>query len=109
MPNGTPFTAESLKFLRGLKRNNDRIWFDERKPVYERSLKMPMLAVIDEINHALLDFAPEYVRTPQKTMMRIYRGHPLQQGQAALQKIMWLRGGRGPDSRRLRVGAFTLR
>ncbi len=73
MPNGTPFTAESLKFLRGLKRNNDRIWFDERKPVYERSLKMPMLAVIDEINHALLDFAPEYVRTPQKTMMRIYR------------------------------------
>lgn len=73
MPSGTPFTAESLKFLRGLKRNNDRIWFDQRKPVYERSVKAPMLAVIDEINHALLDFAPEYVRTPQKTMMRIYR------------------------------------
>jgi uncharacterized protein (TIGR02453 family) len=73
MPNGTPFTAESLKFLRALKRNNDRAWFDPRKPIYERALKAPMLAVIDEINHALLDFAPEYVRPPQKTMMRIYR------------------------------------
>ena len=73
MPNETPFTAESLKFLRGLKRNNDRVWFDERKPVYERALKAPMLAVIEEINHAMLEFAPEYVRTPQKTMMRIYR------------------------------------
>jgi len=73
MPSGTPFTAESLKFLRGLKRHNDRAWFDPRKPIYERSLKAPMLALIDEINHALIEFAPEYVRPPQKTMMRIYR------------------------------------
>ena len=74
-PEKTPpaFTLESLKFLRSLKRNNDRAWFDPRKPIYERALKAPMLAVIDEINHALLDFAPEYVRPPQKAMMRIYR------------------------------------
>ena len=32
-----------------------------------------MLALIDEVNRALLGFAPEYVRPPQKTMMRIYR------------------------------------
>jgi len=67
------FTAESLKFLRGLKRNNDRDWFEPRKPLYERALKAPMLALIDEINHAMLDFAPEFVRPPRKTMMRIYR------------------------------------
>jgi len=73
MPSGTPFTPESLKFLRGLKRNNDRAWFDPRKPIYERALKDPMLALIDEVNHAMIAFAPEYVRPPQKTMMRIYR------------------------------------
>jgi len=67
------FTPESLKFLRGLKRHNDRAWFDPRKPVYERALKAPMLALIGQINDALIDFAPEYVRPPQKTMMRIYR------------------------------------
>ncbi len=67
------FTAESLKFLRGLKRNNDRVWFDARKPVYERELKAPMLALIEQINHALADFAPQYIRPPQKAMLRIYR------------------------------------
>jgi uncharacterized protein (TIGR02453 family) len=73
MPSGPLFTAESLKFLRGLKRNNDRNWFDPRKPVYERALKAPMLALIGEVNDALTDFAPEYIRPPQKAMMRIYR------------------------------------
>jgi uncharacterized protein (TIGR02453 family) len=73
MPSGPAFTAESLKFLRGLKRHNDRAWFDPRKPIYERALKAPMLALIAEINDALVGFAPEYVRPPQKAMMRIYR------------------------------------
>jgi uncharacterized protein (TIGR02453 family) len=67
------FTPESLKFLRALKRNNDRAWFDQRKPIYERALKAPMLALIEEINHALVDFSPAHVRPPNKAMMRIYR------------------------------------
>jgi uncharacterized protein (TIGR02453 family) len=71
-PDGLAWAAP-LKFLRGLKRNNDRAWFDQRKPIYERAIKAPMLALIGEINHALLDFAPEYARPPQKAMMRIYR------------------------------------
>jgi uncharacterized protein (TIGR02453 family) len=69
----THFTPEALKFLRGLARHNDRTWFDPRKPVYEREVKQPMLALIEEINHALADFAPEHVRPPHKAMMRIYR------------------------------------
>ncbi|WP_213805188.1 DUF2461 domain-containing protein [Granulicella sp. dw_53] len=67
------FSDKSLKFLRGLKRNNDREWFEPRKPIYEAELKAPMLSVIDAINQAMLDFAPENVHPPQKCMMRIYR------------------------------------
>jgi uncharacterized protein (TIGR02453 family) len=67
------FTSESIKFLRSLKRNNDRNWFDARKPIYERELKAPMLALIEEINHAFAGFAPHHVRPSQKIMMRIYR------------------------------------
>ena len=43
------FTEAAYKFLRGLKRNNDREWFNARKPIYEQELKAPMLAVIAEI------------------------------------------------------------
>jgi uncharacterized protein (TIGR02453 family) len=69
----THFTPEALKFLRGLARNNDREWFDPRKPIYERELKTPMLALIAEINQTLAKVSPEHVRDPAKCMMRIYR------------------------------------
>ena len=80
----THFTPEALKFLRGLARNNDRTWFDPRKPIYEREVKAPMLALIGEINDAFVSFAPDHIREPRKAMMRIYRdtrfdasrGHP---------------------------------
>jgi uncharacterized protein (TIGR02453 family) len=67
------FTPEALKFLRGLARHNDRTWFDPRKPIFERELKAPMLALIEDINHALADFAPEHIRPPHKALFRIYR------------------------------------
>jgi uncharacterized protein (TIGR02453 family) len=67
------FREEALKFLRGLRRNNRREWFDARKDVYERELKQPMLALIEAVNAALAEFAPDHVRPAQKSMFRIYR------------------------------------
>lgn len=67
------FNEAAIKFLKGLKKNNEREWFDARKGIYETELKAPMLALIEEINGELADFAPEFVRPPQKIMMRIYR------------------------------------
>jgi len=69
----THFSEAAVKFLRGIARHNDREWFEPRKPIYEAELKAPMLALIGEINEALHDFAPEYVRPPQKSLMRVYR------------------------------------
>ena len=67
------FTPAGLRFLRGLARNNHRDWFNERKPVYEAELKRPMLAVIEAVTGAMMDFAPGHVRAPESIMMRIYR------------------------------------
>jgi uncharacterized protein (TIGR02453 family) len=69
----THFTPEAMRFLRGLARNNDREWFEARREVYERAAKAPMLALIEEINHAMEEFAPQHLRPPHKIMMRIYR------------------------------------
>ena len=67
------FREAGLKFLRSLKRNNRREWFDARKPEFDRELKQPMLALIEIVNRAMESFAPAHVRPPQKCMMRIYR------------------------------------
>lgn len=69
----THFSNEAIKFLRGLKRNNDRLWFEARRGVFEKELKEPMLKLIGEVNDAMVEFAPMHVRPPQKIMMRIYR------------------------------------
>jgi uncharacterized protein (TIGR02453 family) len=41
--------------------------------VYEAEIKRPMLAVIDAVTGAMMDFAPGHVRAPESIMMRIYR------------------------------------
>jgi uncharacterized protein (TIGR02453 family) len=64
---------EGLKFLRGLERNNDREWFNERKAVYEAELKEPMLAIIRKITDTMAEFAPNHVRPAEKSLFRIYR------------------------------------
>jgi uncharacterized protein (TIGR02453 family) len=67
------FRPEGLKFLRGLERNNDREWFNERKTVYEAELKEPMLAIVRKITDAMTEFAPNHVRPAEKSLFRIYR------------------------------------
>lgn len=70
---GAYFTPETLRFLRGLIKNNDRAWFEDRRPVYERALKSPLHALIGDVNSLLADIAPEHVRPPNKIARRIYR------------------------------------
>src|SRR5579863_2309797 len=67
------FQPEALKFLRGLEKHNDRVWFNERKAVYEAELKEPMLAIIRKVTDAMMDFAPNHVRPAEKSLFRIYR------------------------------------
>lgn len=67
------FSQDGLRFLRGLARNNRRDWFNDRKSVYETELKRPMLAVIEAVTGAMMDFAPAHVRAPESIMLRIYR------------------------------------
>ena len=67
------FTLETLTFLRGLARHNDREWFEARRDVYESALRQPMLAIVEQVNGEMRKFAPLHVKAPEKTVLRIYR------------------------------------
>jgi uncharacterized protein (TIGR02453 family) len=67
------FTEKALKFLRDLKRNNRREWFEARRDIFEQELKQPMLALIEKVTQGMMDYAPGHVRPAQKSMLRIYR------------------------------------
>jgi uncharacterized protein (TIGR02453 family) len=67
------FTAETLSFLRRLKKNNNREWFRARQAEYERHVRGPMLAVIERLARDFARFAPELDASPRRSLYRIYR------------------------------------
>jgi len=74
VPAGFPgFSDEMVKFLRGLKRNNRREWFQPRKHLFDQHVKEPMLQLVEGLNAELAKFAPDYVTDPKKAVFRIYR------------------------------------
>jgi len=66
------FTPKTLTFLRGLKRNNRRDWFEAHRAEYESLVKAPMLELIEQMDVRLARFAPEIVGE-RRSMFRIYR------------------------------------
>jgi uncharacterized protein (TIGR02453 family) len=73
MPAPLCFTPEALRFLRGLRRNNRREWFEERRDVYERAVKQPMVALVERVTAGMADYAPAHVRPASKCIFRIHR------------------------------------
>lgn len=73
MTNKLGFSENALRFLRGLKRNNRREWFEERRSAYEQELKAPMLALIERLTEGMTEYAPGHVRPASKCLFRIYR------------------------------------
>src|SRR5207248_2154600 len=60
MPAPAPrFSADTLTFLKGLKRNNRREWFNARKDVYEAHVREPMTTVVERLADDFRSFAPE--------------------------------------------------
>src|SRR5690348_4061230 len=68
------FPPAGIRFLRDLKRNNNREWFMPRLESYRQLLREPMVDLVRSLHIAMLKFAPEYVGDdPAKCVYRVYR------------------------------------
>ena len=59
-----PFTTAAYRFLRGIKRNNNKAWFEAHRDEYERDLREPMRALIVDMDKRFARFAPELMGDP---------------------------------------------
>jgi len=76
MPETAFFTPELFKFLRQLKRHNDRDWFAENKERYQQVVVDPALLFIGAFATPLAKFSPHFVADPRPmrgSLFRIYR------------------------------------
>ena len=67
------FPKEGLQFLRLLKRNNNREWFQQHKGIYESHVKAPIYNLIETLGRDFQTFAPEFVASPKVSAYRIHR------------------------------------
>jgi len=68
----TCFTPETFRFLKDLKKNNDREWFAAQKRRYEEHLKDPSLRIIAAFAPELKKISPHFMATP-RSLFRIHR------------------------------------
>jgi uncharacterized protein (TIGR02453 family) len=67
------FPEAGLRFLRGLKRNNNRDWFLSHKKEYEEAIRKPMEELVEFLALEFARFAPEIQASPRTSLYRIYR------------------------------------
>ena len=67
------FSAASLRFFRGLARNNRKEWFEAHRAEYEEHVKQPMAELVREMDLRMAKFAPEMVGDPKRSMFRLNR------------------------------------
>ncbi|MCI4345560.1 MAG: DUF2461 domain-containing protein [Thermoplasmata archaeon] len=70
------FGPEAFRFLRDLRANNERDWFQANKERYERSVQAPALRFIEAMGPRLAKLSPHLVasaRTSRGSLTRIYR------------------------------------
>jgi uncharacterized protein (TIGR02453 family) len=67
------FRPQALGFLRRLKRNNRREWFERNRAVYETEVRDPMRALVEEMDVRLARLAPELTGDPRYSIFRIHR------------------------------------
>lgn len=72
-PGFAGFPGEGIRFLRALKKNNNREWFQPRKEIFDTQVKAPMTELVAALQRDIEKIAPEYVQDPAKCIYRIYR------------------------------------
>jgi len=67
------FRPGALGFLRRLKRNNRREWFERNRALYETEVRDPMRALVEEMDVRLARLVPELTGDPRHSIFRIHR------------------------------------
>lgn len=67
------FSPDALKFLRDLKRHNNRDWFEAHRETYTEVVKKPLEELTALVSAELTRFAPRYATEPKRAIYRIHR------------------------------------
>ncbi len=68
-----PFSSSALTFFRGLSKHNNKPWFEAHRADYERDVRDPMRALIEEMDARFPGLRARSPGDPKRSMFRINR------------------------------------
>ena len=71
----TGFSKDTIKFFDGLRKNNNKDWFEQHRDMYENSVLEPSKAFVVAMGARLRAIAPRIIAVPKvnKSLFRINR------------------------------------
>jgi uncharacterized protein (TIGR02453 family) len=85
------FSPKTLKFLKDLKVNNNKVWFKAHKSDYENYVLQPMRDLVTDLGDFMLDIDPSFEITPavNKTISKIYRDTRFSKDKSPFRSVVW--------------------
>jgi uncharacterized protein (TIGR02453 family) len=71
--NFTGFTPETLDFFVQLKKNNNKLWFDEHREIYEKTVREPAKSLVDEVGQRFITMGLPFIADQKRSLFRINR------------------------------------
>jgi len=85
------FSPKTFKFLRGLKANNNKAWFQTHRTDYEEYVLQPLRDMVMDLGDFMLDIDPSFEITPavNKTISKIYRDTRFSKDKSPFRSTVW--------------------
>jgi uncharacterized protein (TIGR02453 family) len=90
--NGTfsGFTPQALQYLRDLKDNNTKAWFEAHRSEYELQLLAPLRALVAGLTPLMLSIDQDLVIDPRRVISRIHRDTRFSRDKSPYKTKLWL-------------------
>jgi uncharacterized protein (TIGR02453 family) len=88
----TGFSTKTMKFLRGLKANNNKRWFENHRADYQAYVLGHLRDLVTDLGDLMLDIDPRFEITPavNKTISRIYRDTRFSRDKTPFRSTVWI-------------------
>lgn len=83
-----PFSARSLDFLFENMLNDSKIWYNDHKEDYNRYVREPFAAFVNDVSEAMLTIDGNFVCNPKK-ISRLYRDARYAKGKSIFRDYVW--------------------
>ncbi|MDR1517361.1 MAG: DUF2461 domain-containing protein [Dysgonamonadaceae bacterium] len=84
------FTPDTLRFLKDLKENNYKEWFEAHRELYEIELLQPFKALVGALSPVMHNIDTQFELRPSKVLSRIYRDIRFSKNKDPYKTSLWI-------------------